>query len=248
MVFFNLFSKKDNSSEVSPEYFEVDFHSHLIPGIDDGSKSIEESIEIITFFQSLGVKKMITTPHVSMEYYPNKQEYILERFLRLKSEIEKAGLAMQLEVASEYMIDDGFRTLMNQGNLLTFGDNFLLIEQGSFAEHPDFSPLIFDLQSSGFNVILAHPERYSFWHSHKDKYTTLKERDVFFQINALSLTNIYSAEVNKTARWLIENKMIDFIGSDVHHASQKEIYKRALSSSLYTKLKETGIVRNNVLL
>jgi protein-tyrosine phosphatase len=248
MGLFNLFNKKKQSRDLSNGYYDVDFHSHLIPGVDDGSKSIEESIEIITFFQSLGVRKMITTPHVSMEYYPNKHEDILEKFHHLKEGVLKAGIEVELSLAAEYMIDDGFRALMNQGGLLTFGDNYLLIELGSFAEHPDFSPLIFDLQSSGFNVILAHPERYSFWHSQKEMYTTLKERDVIFQLNALSLTNIYSKEVNKTAKWLIENKMIDFIGSDVHHASQKEIYRKALSSNLFDKLKEAGTVRNNELL
>ncbi|MEI6852907.1 MAG: CpsB/CapC family capsule biosynthesis tyrosine phosphatase [Bacteroidota bacterium] len=248
MGLFNLFNKKKQDGDAIPVYYDVDFHSHLIPGIDDGSKSIEESIDIITFFQSMGVKKMITTPHVSMEYFPNKRDDILERFSRLQEDIAKAGLSVQLEVATEYMIDDGFRALMHQGNLLTFGDNYLLIELGSFAEHPDFSSLIFDLQTSGYNVILAHPERYSFWHSHKDMYTTLKEREVLFQINALSLTNVYSTAVNKTAQWLIENNMIDFIGSDVHHASQKEIYKKAIGSKLFDRLKEKGTIKNNGLL
>jgi tyrosine-protein phosphatase YwqE len=245
MAFLKLFNKKRQSHDLPIGYFDIDFHSHLIPGIDDGSKSIEESLEIITFFQSLGVRKMITTPHVSMDYHPNKQADIIEKFQHFKDEVAKAGIEIELEVAAEYMIDDGFRALMNKGDLLTFGDKYLLIELSSFSEHRDFSPLLFDLQSSGFNLILAHPERYSYWHNHKNAYTTLKERDVLFQMNALSLTNAYSTEVNKVAKWLIENKMIDFIGSDVHHASQIEIYSEALSSKLFEKLKETGTVRNN---
>lgn len=248
MGLFNLFNKRTPDRDLSNGYFDVDFHSHLIPGIDDGSRSYEESIEIITFFKSIGVRKMITTPHISMEYFPNKHEVVLERFQILKDEVAKAGIDMELGVAAEYMIDDGFRVLMNKGGLLTFGDNYLLIELGGFAEHPDFSPLIFDLQTSGYNVILAHPERYAFWHARRDTYLTLKEREVIFQINALSLTNVYSKDVNKTAKWLIENKMIDFIGSDVHHASQQEIYRRALSSNLFDKLKETGTIKNNNLL
>jgi tyrosine-protein phosphatase YwqE len=248
MGFFSLFHKSKPDRDLSHGYFDVDFHSHLIPGIDDGSKSYDESIDIITFFKSLGVQKMITTPHISMEYYPNKHEDVIERFQKLKEEVAKAGMDMKLEVAAEYMIDDGFRALMNKGNLLTFGNNYLLVELSGFSEHPDFSSLIFDLQTSGYNVILAHPERYSFWHTNKKMYTTLKERDVIFQINALSLTNVYSTDVNKTAKWLIENKMIDFIGSDVHHASQKEIYRKALSSTLFDKLKETATIRNNELL
>jgi protein-tyrosine phosphatase len=248
MGLFNLFNKKKQSHDLLIGYYDVDFHSHLIPGIDDGSKSIEESMEIITFFQSLGVRKMITTPHISIDYYQNQHNDILERFQILKDAISSAGIKMELGVAAEYMIDDGFRTLMNNGGLLTFGNNYLLVELSSFSEHPDFSPLIFDLQSSGYNVILAHPERYSFMQTNKEMYTKLKERDVIFQLNCLSLTNVYSAEVNKTAKWLIENKMIDFIGSDVHHASQKHLFQKALTSKLFDKLKETGTIRNNGLL
>lgn len=248
MGLFNWFNKTKQQEGVLPAYFDVDFHNHLIPGIDDGSASVEESLAITAFFQSTGVKKMITTPHVSMEYYPNQHDDILRRFGQLQEQMLQAGSSMQLEVAAEYMIDDGFRALMNKGGLLTFGDNYLLVELSGFAEHPDFSALIFDLQSSGFNVILAHPERYVFWHHDKEKYFTLKERDIKLQLNFLSLTHVYSTEVNKTAKWLIENKLIDFIGSDVHRAKQSEIYKKALGSPLYTKLLESGTVRNNELL
>jgi tyrosine-protein phosphatase YwqE len=146
------------------------------------------------------------------------------------------------------MIDDGFRKLMNKGNLLTFGDNYLLIELGGFSEHPDFSSLVFDLQSNGYGLILAHPERYSFWSDHKDIYSIPKEREILFQMNALSLTNVYSIEVNKTAKWLIENQMIDFIGSDVHHASQIDLFKKAFNSKLFARLREKATVRNNDLL
>ncbi len=248
MGLFSLFNKTQSGGTDTPEYYQVDFHSHLIPGIDDGSKSYEESAEIISIFKKLGVRKMITTPHISMDYYPNKETDILNRFQLLKTEMTNAGMDMELEVAAEYMIDDAFRKKMEAGNLLTFGKKYILVELSGFQEHPDFSPLIFDLQSTGFDVILAHPERYSFYQSDRKKYTILKERDVIFQMNALSLTNIYSKEVNKTAQWLIDNKMIDFIGSDVHHAHQKHNYIKALSSTLYRKLQKTNSVKNNSLL
>jgi protein-tyrosine phosphatase len=248
MGLLDLFNKNKPNKDLPLTYYDVDIHSHLIPGIDDGSKSYEESFEIISFFKSLGVRKMITTPHLSFDFYQNKHEDILDGFKLLKEKVSNARIEMDLSVAAEYMIDDGFRSLINKGNLLTFGDNYLLIELNGFAVYPDFSSLIFDLQSSGYKIILAHPERYPFWHNHRQEYISLKERDVMFQMNALSLTNLYSPAVNKTARWLIENKMIDFIGSDVHHASQQALYMKALSSKLYYKLKERETIRNNDLL
>lgn len=249
MDFFSLFNKKNKQSgDRSIAYYDVDFHSHLIPGIDDGSQSYEESFGIISFFKSIGVKKMITTPHVSLDFFQNTHEDILERFRLLKEAARNAGIDMELEVAAEYMIDDGFKTLMNTGNLLTFGDRFLLVELGGFSLHPDFSQILFDLQSAGYNVILAHPERYAMWYHSKQEYTHLKERDIIFQLNVLSLTNAYSAEVQKTAKWLIENNMIDFVGSDVHSTPQLALYRNALQSNLYQKLRDKEIIRNNELL
>ena len=145
----NLFNKKIEIQKSFAGFYEVDFHSHIIPGVDDGSRSVEESIEIITFFKSIGLRKMITTPHISTDYHQNKQVDIMEQFRILKDGVIKAGIDIELEVAAEYMIDDGFRDLIDKGNLLTFGNNYLLIELSSFTQHPDFFNLIFDLQRLG---------------------------------------------------------------------------------------------------
>jgi protein-tyrosine phosphatase len=247
MGMFSFFNKNKSDDLSSPCYYEVDFHSHLIPGVDDGSKSHEESGEIIAFFKSLGVRKMIVTPHISMDYYKNSPSDILEKFQLLKTEMINSGSDMELAVAAEYMVDDGFSALVEKRDLLTFGDNYLLVELSSFMQHPEFTASVFELQTAGYNIILAHPERYSFMHKQKDEYTNLKERDIRFQLNILSLTNAYSAEVNKAAKWLIENKMIDFIGSDIHHASQIDYYRKALSTNLFTKFRETNPIKNNSL-
>lgn len=247
MGFFSFLSK-NKIEKNTPEYFSVDFHSHLIPGIDDGSKSLEESADIVRFFYSLGVRKMITTPHISMDYYPNKPEQILLGFNTLKEYISSLGIEMKIEVAAEYMIDDGFPDLIKNGGLLTFGDKYILIELGGFMLHPEFFNSVFELQSSGYNVILAHPERYSFWFHDKKIYKELKDRDICFQMNLLSLTGYYSSEVNNSARWLIDNKMVDFIGSDVHHFQQKDHLLRAIQTPLFEKVKNSGTISNNNLM
>lgn len=229
------------------EIITTDFHSHLIPGIDDGVKTLEEASEIISFFSKLGYKKMITTPHISFDYYNNSAKDIESGFEKLKTHINGICPDMKLGVAAEYMIDDGFRKHFENRNLLTFGNNFLLVELSWFNIHPEFNSIIFDLQASGYNVILAHPERYSFWSDKIQNYEKLKERDIFLQLNLLSLTSYYSHQVNRTARKLIENNMIDFIGSDVHNPQQLPMLQKALGSGLLDKLLASGKILNNSL-
>jgi tyrosine-protein phosphatase YwqE len=241
------FISKNKENHADKNYLPLDFHSHLIPTIDDGSKSLEESLDIISFFKNKGVKKMITTPHISMDYFPNTRDDILKRFDEFRRAVADAGMDMELGLGAEYMIDDGFKKIVDEKKFLTFGNNYLLVELGTFSEHPDFSARLFDLQCNGYQVILAHPERYSFWHRNKDIYFDLKEREIFFQLNLLSLTNIYSSEVNAMARWLIDNKLIDFVGSDVHHNSQLQTYSKAINSPLFAKMMHDCDIKNTVL-
>ena len=246
MGLFSFFTK-NNTQRSDKNYLSVDFHSHLIPMIDDGSKSIEESIDIISFFKSKGVKKMITTPHISMDYFPNTYDDIVRQFNEFCKNVSDAGIEMDFGIGAEYMIDDGFKKIIDEKKFLTLGHNFILVELGTFAEHPDFSESLFELQCAGYQVILAHPERYSFWHRNKNIYFELKEREIFFQLNLLSLTNIYSSEVNIVARWLIENKLVDFIGSDVHHNTQLQAYNKAINSPLFSKMMHDCDIKNIML-
>lgn len=247
MGLFSFISKKNILTHADRDYLPLDFHSHLIPLIDDGSKSLEESLDMISFFKSKGVKKMITTPHISMDYFPNTYDDILKRFDEFRNAVAISGQDIELGIGAEYMIDDGLKKIIDGKKLLTFGNNFILVELGTFTEHPDFSARLFDLQCAGYQVILAHPERYSFWHRNKDIYLELKEREIFFQLNLLSLTNIYSSEVNIMARWLIENKLVDFIGSDVHHNTQLQAYNKAINTPLFSKMMHDCDVKNVML-
>ena len=198
----------------------TDIHSHLLPGIDDGAKDPQESIELIKGLVQLGYKKFITTPHIMWDYYKNDINTISEAYERLKSELEKyPELAeLKIEFAAEYMTDYYFEKIIDkEEKLLTFGDNYVLFELPFNAAPLNLESVIFKLQTQRYKPVLAHPERYLFWYENQEKYQDLKDRGVFFQLNLNSLTGQYAPEAKKTAEWMIENKMIDFLGSDCHH-------------------------------
>ncbi len=247
MSLINFFGSKKESETDYSQHYSVDIHSHLIPNVDDGVRDIEESINLITFFKSIGIKKIFTTPHISMSF-PNSPEKIYNIYGQLKDELIKRNIGIELEVAAEYMIDDGFRTIFESGNLMTFNNNFVLIELTTFSPHPDFYNLLFEMQSNGYTIILAHPERYMFWQNDLNTFKKLKDRELVFQLNLLSLTNIYSSEIHKMAMWLIKEKMIDLVGSDIHNEQYIPIIKDVLSGKLFQSLINSGQVKNNALL
>ncbi|MDY0137979.1 MAG: CpsB/CapC family capsule biosynthesis tyrosine phosphatase, partial [Thiomicrospira sp.] len=186
-IFGNLFKASSNASKADMSAIGTDMHSHLIPGIDDGSDSLETSIELIKGMQALGYKKLITTPHIQGEFYRNTPEIILSGLKRVQRELAKQHINIGLQAAAEYLIDDKFEEKYKSGELLTFGKKHLLVEFSYFNEHPRWRDFFFDLQIAGYNIILAHPERYSYFFREFGKYEEIKDRGVLFQININSL-------------------------------------------------------------
>lgn len=226
----------------------VDMHSHLIPGIDDGAKSLEESIELIRSFKELGYKKIITTPHIMSDYYKNTPEIIQTGLLKLREELNRQKIEMQIEAAAEYYLDYDFSDKIHTEKLLTFGKNYLLFEVSYLNEPDNIDGIIFELQTSGYNIILAHPERYPFWYNNPKRFETLKDKEVLFQININSLAGHYSPGAKKTAEKLIELGMVNFIGTDCHHANHLKYLEDALKQPALHKLVESGKLLNHTLL
>jgi protein-tyrosine phosphatase len=239
--------KKNTEVSTNADFYDIDMHSHLIPGIDDGVRNTEESLEIISSLKSMGIKKIIITPHISLNY-PNNPEKIHTAFEQLKNNVAEKNIDIELAVAAEYMIDDGFSDIFKSGKLMTFGDNFVLIELTTFSPYPGLSDLLFEMQIKGYNVILAHPERYLYWQNDFEIFRKLKDRELYFQLNILSLTKIYSAEIHKMAVKLIKERMIDFIGSDIHSAEYIPKIKNTIADKLFQELADTGQIKNNKLL
>jgi protein-tyrosine phosphatase len=225
----------------------ADMHSHLIPGIDDGAKTLDDSIALARRMHELGYTKLVTTPHIQHEYFRNTPEIILNGLEKVRVALKSENVPVEIHAAAEYLVDDGFEEKASTGNLLTFSGKYLLVELSYFNPHPNLKAIIFNLQVDGYKVILAHPERYTYWFSDFSKYEDLKDRGVFFQVNLVSLARFYPDPVKKMAEKLIEKGMIDFVGSDMHNTNYLLALEKSLKEKSLFKLVKSGKLLNTLL-
>lgn len=213
---FSIFKTKPKLSELIPKEF-VDIHSHILPGIDDGSENLAQSAELLNRLNTIGFSKCIVTPHTLPEIWENTSEGITETFETTKLQLEKPLNNMLHRAASEYMINEAFLQRLQTEPLLTLKDNYVLIEMSYMNPPLALKEIIFEIQLKGYQPLLAHPERYLFYHRNTKMYETLKQLEVQFQLNLLSSVGYYGSSVAKTADFLLKENFIDFVGSDVHH-------------------------------
>jgi protein-tyrosine phosphatase len=242
-----LFPRKKLHTPVNLGDLVTDMHSHLIPGIDDGSPDMETSIELIRGLHKLGYKKLITTPHISSDMFRNNPEIIDEGLQKVKQSLIKENIQIELVAAAEYLIDDGFETLLTENRLQTLSGKYLLIELPYFHIPPNLYEITFELQIKGFKIILAHPERYLYWYHDFGKYEELKNRGVYFQLNILSLTGHYSPESKKLAEKMIDVGMIDFLGTDLHNKYYYEMLEKSRVEPYLEKALKSGRILNHLL-
>lgn len=234
---FDIFKKKKPLSEIFPFDF-VDIHSHLLPGIDDGAKNMEETIALIEKMDSYGIHNFITTPHVLGNVWPNSTDTILDALESVQKELERRDLShIKIDAAAEYMLDEQFSELLKNRDLLTLKEDSLLIELSYFNAPVNLFAILFDLQLAGYRPILAHPERYGFYHNNFETYLKLKNAGCRFQLNLLSLTGYYGTPTKKIAEKLIEQGMIDFVGTDAHHHRHLEALNELGSRKVLEKVK-----------
>lgn len=212
----------------------TDWHSHILPGVDDGIKNIEDSLSVLRAYEELGFKKVWLTPHV-MEDYPNTTAGLRERFDELKK-VWTGNLKIRL--ASENMLDSLFERRLDSGDFLPIGDegNHLLVETSYYNPPMGMEDMLENVKKAGYFPVLAHPERYRYME--QSDYKRLKDMGVVFQMNFTSLVGGYGENSLKKAEWLLENNMIDIAGSDVHrleyiihmieHAPRKKKYLERL--------------------
>ncbi|MCL5244772.1 histidinol phosphatase [Cellulophaga sp. 20_2_10] len=221
---FHFFSKK---------YFLVDYlegftdiHNHILPGIDDGAKTPEESIAILKGFKEFGVTNFIATPHIMSGYYPNTPQTIKASLALLQNELKNNNLdSFTIEVAAEHMVDPYFESIIDTKTFMPLKEDFILIEMSFLQESINFKAAVQKLNQLPISPILAHPERYAFVHNKFGDYQYYKELGTFFQLNLLSLCNYYGPEVHKAALKLLDANMYNFAGSDVHNSRQLKTLK-----------------------
>lgn len=240
--------KKKYNKHINFGILGIDIHSHLIPGIDDGSNSIEESLAILRKFVELGYKKIITTPHINSDYYRNTPEIIKSGLETLKQAATDNRINIALEAAAEYYIDFDFvQSIRNKAPMLTFGRNCLLVELSFFNPPDNLTEILFEIQSERYIPVLAHPERYNYWANNFEYYTELHTRGVLFQLNLNSLTGYYGVQAQKTAYQFIDRGLCSLVGSDCHQIESLEIMTKALDNKHFYKLIESGNLLNNTL-
>ncbi|MEO6882511.1 MAG: CpsB/CapC family capsule biosynthesis tyrosine phosphatase [Bacteroidia bacterium] len=247
--FSNVFSKSTKTdTPVDLSQLGCDVHSHLIPGIDDGAQTMDDSINLIKELYHLGFKKIITTPHTMSDFYRNTSETILGGMEKVRVELKNAGIPVQLEAASEYYLDYDFEQKIEKEPLLTFGKKKYLLFELSFINPPDnLYQAIFNMQMKGYKPVLAHPERYNYWHRNFSKYEDLIEKGVLLQVNLSSLAGYYSPETKKIAEQMIEKNMISLLGTDCHHERHVAAAKNALYEKSLHQLVQSGLLLNKEL-
>jgi protein-tyrosine phosphatase len=181
---FDWVRKKEPTKSVNS--LRVDIHSHLLPGLDDGVQSYEESEDVILHFQKLGYRKLITSPHVMSDTYKNTAERILARLEKLRTYLKNQDIDIEIQAAAEYYLDEQvFRMIEDNQKMLTFGKNLLLFETNFLNEPFNMKEFIFLATTKGYKPVLAHPERYLYLQNNLDKAQDLLDRGVLFQINIL---------------------------------------------------------------
>jgi protein-tyrosine phosphatase len=222
----------------------IDMHSHFIPGIDDGAQNMDETMFLLRAMKDFGYRKVITTPHIYTDLYPNTAERILDGLAKVREQIAADGLEIEIEAAAEYFLDEHFESLIEEKKLLTFGNNYVLFELGFMQEPPTLPRAIFNMHLQGYKPVLAHPERYEYWNGRLSKYEELLDRDVLIQLNVNCLTGHYGQEVKATSEKLVDAGMVHFIGSDCHHPGHLNMLAAVRSNPRVHKLIESGKLLN----
>ena len=162
----------------------VDMHSHLLPGIDDGLKTLDETIRFISELEQLGYTKLICTPHIISDIHPNSAETILPKLELVRNALKEKNINITIEAAAEYMVDIEMEKEIKSGRpLLTFGRNLILIEMSYVAPSPNMERVVFHLRMSGLHPVIAHPERYAYYHHNFEIYERFADMGCYLQIN-----------------------------------------------------------------
>jgi protein-tyrosine phosphatase len=239
---FFFFKNKPVLKDLIPDNH-VDIHSHLMPGIDDGARTFKQTLSLVQALQGFGVSQFVTTPHTMHHVWDNTKENILSLKKNTVLELEKNSIRVPFRAASEYLMDDQFVKLFQAGELLTLKDNYVLVEMSYMSAPMQLYDILFDLQVAGYIPVLAHPERYTFYHNNFEEYEKLKRVGCLFQLNLLAVVGYYGASIAKVAEQLLQKGMYDFVGSDVHHSNHIAAFDEKVKLKEVAALQE--VIKNN---
>ncbi len=247
-MFFSLFRKRKKKILTRGPRLKVDLHSHLIPGIDDGSQSMEESLILLKELEALGYEKVITTPHIMSDCYKNNAHIILSGLEKLRKRAEIEGISLQIDAAAEYYLDDVFFDEMQKEQIMSIGDKYVLFESSYVSKPLQMEEMIFAIGQAGYIPLLAHPERYRYIKNPEKEYRRFKDLGVLFQVNLNSFGGYYGQQAKMMANFLSETGMIDFLGSDIHHLKHVKSLSDIYTLPEYHKIFEKNTIKNDSLI
>ncbi|WP_224483109.1 tyrosine-protein phosphatase [Robertkochia aurantiaca] len=238
----SLFSSKVSLKSLL--HSQVDIHCHLLPDIDDGAANIEVSFEMLQWYEKLGYKKIICTPHIMEDQYRLNKQKIDKELEVFKPKAQQTFPEIELFAAAEHLADKQFETLLQNDLLAPLTDSIVLFETGFLMRPLNLNKLIFDMQNKGYLPVLAHPERYNYISSEKE-YRELKSRGVLLQLNMLSVTGHYGRNIQQKSEMLLTKGYIDYIGTDAHRPEHLEKIWNAKISKKLVKPLEVVLQRTN---
>lgn len=249
---FGFFKKKNDitipQDSRNWSFLATDMHSHFIPGIDDGPATMAESIALLKLIEQAGYSRIVTTPHISLDYFPDTEPKIAQGLAMLKQAAAEHNIQLNIEAAAEYMIDESLLDkLRKKEDLFIIGGKYILIEMGFVQPSPLLHQVIFEIQAKGYQPILAHPERYNYY---KDTSIAdlqkLKNSGCLFQLNTIALSGYYGKSVKIFAEKLLRESIYDFAGSDIHHERHVKALNAVKNSNAYNLLAGYPFLNNMI--
>ena len=239
---FEFLKHKPKKARPIFESLGTDMHCHLVPTVDDGSKSEDETYLCLSTMKDAGYNKVICTPHFQYPRFPNDEEDIKTRYDFLRKSLtdkELDGISFA-GIGGEYRVDAGFPDRVKAGQFLLVAGRYLLCEFSLHQQLMGLDETLFDLQMKGYEIVLAHPERYPYYSAQSHRLEHFKEMGIYFQVNVLSLSGFYGESPRNKAFEMIENGWVEFLGTDMHNT----LYAHALIDATHDHKIERLIQRH----
>ena len=255
-MFSRLFGSKKKDSEKANynlpadanwSFLGMDMHSHMIPGIDDGAQTIDDSVALIQQFQAMGFQGIVTTPHIKSDYFPNDPAIINNGLNELRHGLAERGINFPVKAAAEYFVDERFMEMLEAAPLLTINKNEVLIEFSFVFEPIRLSDILFKIQTKGYKPVIAHPERYNYYHQKFEAFKQLKDRGCLLQLNVIALTGYYGKPVKDVAERLLNEGLYDYCGSDMHHVRHAEAMQKLTQMKVFGQLYNYPFLNRNMI-
>ncbi len=242
---FNFFKKKEKAKL----FYSTDVHSHMLPGVDHGAKDIDNALELIQAQIEMGVNKFVLTPHITKSTFENTPYTIKNAYETFRKTLEDTELDIQIAVSAEYRLDEFSLDQFDKDMYLPMPKNHLLLENAYQQERIDLDDIIFNVQLKNFTPILAHPERFHYYAYKKQRFQQLHDAGTLFQVNIMSFAGYFGNTARNNAEWLLQNNLIDFLGSDIHNMEHVQVINDYIKTKDYRKIasKLNGRILNDTL-